>query len=249
MSFWAGVGSAVSSLAGPLVSFVSQERTNKSNERIAEDTSEFNAEQAALNRSWQEKMSNTAYQRSMTDMRKAGLNPILAYQQGGASSGPGSSAQGVAAQMHNPGEAFARNNAISDAVEAYKKSKEAKLQDALITKTLEETAVTEINKKLLRNSLKISDETLNDNINSARQGFETSYYQSYNAYLKEMITNKFLNNAQIGITEFEEIPDRFKKGVSAFGRKYFSVDALLEDAESIYNKIKNNYNNSNWKGN
>lgn len=66
---------------------------------------QFNSYQAQLNREFQERMSSTAYVRAMTDMRNAGLNPILAANLGGASTPSGSSAS---ASLGNPGELLGR---------------------------------------------------------------------------------------------------------------------------------------------
>lgn len=51
------------------------------------------AREAQKSRDWQTDMSNSAYQRATQDMRAAGLNPMLAYKQGGASTPSGATAQ------------------------------------------------------------------------------------------------------------------------------------------------------------
>lgn len=76
-------GSLGGSLIGGLFGQSAQAAANAANIRLARE-----------NRDWEERMSNTAWERSTADMLKAGINPMLAVSQGGAST-PNNSAATV----------------------------------------------------------------------------------------------------------------------------------------------------------
>lgn len=110
---------ALATIGSGILGYLGQQEANEANIQLGRDQMAF-----------QERMSGTAYQRAVSDMKAAGLNPMLAYSQGGASS-----PMGAMPQVQNAAAAGGQSAAVAAGVQLIKSQVEKTEAEAENVKT------------------------------------------------------------------------------------------------------------------
>lgn len=104
MGTWSGILSAVgtwiapgvgTAIGGAIGGAIDGQQAKNSAESAASGSEEFQVAMMEKAQAYNTRMSNTSYQRGMEDLRKAGLNPALVINRGGASTPTSPMATGV----------------------------------------------------------------------------------------------------------------------------------------------------------
>lgn len=176
-------------LLGGILGYKGQKDTNQANIALGREQMAF-----------QERMSSTAYQRAVEDMKKAGLNPMLAYSQGGASSPVGSMPQINNAVAAGVSSAVQGVSAVQSAQQVLQSKAQIDLLEANAAKVRSETMAQDMNTAKLAADIQL----LKDRASSERE----------NVQLKTQQTDRTIAETQLKAIQLAREKDTFSADVA-----------------------------------
>lgn len=234
MSFMDFLPAIGGSILAPILGYQGQKETNA-----------MNAEQADKQMQFQERMSNTAHQREVKDLKEAGLNPILSAN--GGSSTPG----GAQAVMGNAGAELSKglSNASATALQALQLKSEMDQREANVALTTAKVGTELKQQEILSSNARtahINAET-NQRIFDANEGQLGDYYKMRSNADTATARAKWRMEAERGNENYYR--NQAKAHIEAFKAKQSAeqldrMNSEFDKKTQIYDKVQQKVDNT-----